>query len=505
MTVYIETMSQPASFEHPEDVLGQWRRWTEAGGAARAIGTGGDGGGVRAPGALMAVPRAGDRAGYLSGGCIDADVAAHAVAAIETGTPKHLRYGAGSAFKDLPLPCGGAIEVAILPRADAAQIQRCQSELATRRPASLRLKGAAGAIGARYRPKLRLRIAGRGADAIALAQLSRAAGFPTELWLRADDAIAQPPGLAEATVLQSPAALPEARDDVWTAFVLMFHDGDWEGPLLRQALAGPAFYIGAVGSHRTHARRRQTLADQGVRQRQIERVRGPIGLVPSMRDASMLAVSALAEIVDAYHRAAAAPFATTALTLLAAGRSSRFEDGDKLLADLAGGAVIDHSASALSADPVATRIAVVGPADRERRTRVERAGWRCAENPEPELGQGASLATAIRALKDAPGVEAAFVLLGDMPHVPDAHLRAMRAAMTPGVDAVMSRANGVLGPPALFAREVFPKLEQLTGDRGARKLFDALSQTRIVDLAPEHARDIDRRADLLALEAPAHG
>ena len=98
--------------------------------------------------------------------------------------------------------------------------------------------------------------------------------------------------------LNDPNNPPEVTDDARTAMVCLFHDHDWEGSLLRQALAGPAFYIGAMGSKRTHENRCQTLLEMGVAQNQIDRIHGPIGLIPALRDARLLAISILAEIVQ---------------------------------------------------------------------------------------------------------------------------------------------------------------------------------------------------------------
>jgi xanthine dehydrogenase accessory factor len=81
----------------------------------------------------------------------------------------------------------------------------------------------------------------------------------------------------------------------------MMHDQDWEPALLTQALGGSAFYIGAVGSPHTHRKRCANLLACGIEPCDIDRIKGPIGLVPSMRDASMLAISTLAEIISAYH------------------------------------------------------------------------------------------------------------------------------------------------------------------------------------------------------------
>jgi xanthine dehydrogenase accessory factor len=80
----------------------------------------------------------------------------------------------------------------------------------------------------------------------------------------------------------------------------MFHDHDWEAALLKQALASDAFYIGALGSARAHDARCQSLLDLGLFAAQIERIHGPIGIIPSMHDASSLAISVLAEIISEY-------------------------------------------------------------------------------------------------------------------------------------------------------------------------------------------------------------
>jgi len=55
-----------------------------------------------------------------------------------------------------------------------------------------------------------------------------------------------------------------------------------------------------MGSPRTHAARLEELRNRGIDENALQRIRGPIGLIPSVRDASKLAISALAEIVDCY-------------------------------------------------------------------------------------------------------------------------------------------------------------------------------------------------------------
>jgi xanthine dehydrogenase accessory factor len=74
--------------------------------------------------------------------------------------------------------------------------------------------------------------------------------------------------------------------------------------LLRAAIETPAHFIGSLGSRRTHDMRCETLRQMGVNEASLERLNGPIGLVPSLRDASSIAASALAEIVAAFQNKA---------------------------------------------------------------------------------------------------------------------------------------------------------------------------------------------------------
>ncbi|MEL6957087.1 MAG: XdhC family protein [Pseudomonadota bacterium] len=137
-------MATKSYLEHPEDVLDQWLTWSSQGAACLAVVTATEGGAVRAAGALMAISELGDVAGYVSGGCIDADVRLHALDCIESGQAKALRYGAGSPFKDLPLPCGGAIEIALLPRFEIDEARRCLARLRERLPARLEVSSGRG-------------------------------------------------------------------------------------------------------------------------------------------------------------------------------------------------------------------------------------------------------------------------------------------------------------------------------------------------------------------------
>ena len=91
---------------------------------------------------------------------------------------------------------------------------------------------------------------------------------------------------------------PKLSDDERTAVVCLFHDHDWEAALLKQALEGPAFYVGAMGSELTHKDRSEKLARSGVSQQKIDEIKAPIGLVSAQRDSRFLAISILAEIIE---------------------------------------------------------------------------------------------------------------------------------------------------------------------------------------------------------------
>ena len=310
----METGRGYSTFEHPLDVLGTMTSWRASGNrVALAIITRTEGGSVRAPGAMMAVSEDGRSAGYVSGGCIDSDVALHAISAIEEDSTKSLVYGAGSPFVDLPLPCGGSIEVLIIPNPEPDVISRICKALSSRKSIAVafspegRIRTNHGdaelestCLEVTYTPKLQVRIAGRGAESLSLAQMCQQAGFSVSYQSPDDVALAHAKkiGCDKVCHLTTPRETPDVTDDPWTAFVLMFHDVNWETALLHQAVDGPAFYIGAVGSKRAHQKRLEALHSEEMPKDSVERIKGPIGLVPSMREASGLAISTLAEIIS---------------------------------------------------------------------------------------------------------------------------------------------------------------------------------------------------------------
>jgi xanthine dehydrogenase accessory factor len=91
-------------------------------------------------------------------------------------------------------------------------------------------------------------------------------------------------------------ALPKLKLDHWTAFVALTHDPKIDDPALEVALASGCFYVGALGSKKTHARRVESLNKRGVPDEAIARIHAPIGLAIGAASPQEIALSILAEI-----------------------------------------------------------------------------------------------------------------------------------------------------------------------------------------------------------------
>jgi xanthine dehydrogenase accessory factor len=293
------------------------------------------GGSPRAPGAHMAVSETGAHAGSLSGGCVEAAIIGEAKRVMQSGRAETLRLGEGSPFIDIQLPCGGGIDMLLTPAPDIEMVTKAASWLAARQPVLLELSVAGGlmarpagpgdSIGwqaakfrVRHQPDMQLIIGGNGPEALALARLGISYGAKI-LVLSPDQALVETATAlgAQAERLASRRHAPRLSIDADTALVLLFHDHDWEAALLAQALAQPGFFIGAMGSRTTQARRLRNLAACGIPQAALRRLAGPIGLIAPARDPDTLALSALAHIVATYGESTARAMSHPALPSLA--------------------------------------------------------------------------------------------------------------------------------------------------------------------------------------------
>lgn len=276
---------------------------------------------TRNPGALMGVADDGRWIGSFSGGCIEAAVVSEALAALEDGRARTVRYGAGSPYIDIRLPCGGGIDLLFSPLPAGSLADTALERLDARLPVAFSLPLAEGApaladadgtrsvsangshVIINHLPPLRILVTGQGAAVEAMVRQASAFGAITEI-MTPDQALIDAVSAVDVptTLLKSQGSCPAFRADPWTACVFYFHDHDWEAPLMAQALASPAFYVGAMGSLKTHQTRSALLMSLGVDADSIARIAAPIGLIPSSRDPEVLALSTLAQIVDRFER-----------------------------------------------------------------------------------------------------------------------------------------------------------------------------------------------------------
>ena len=93
-------------------------------------------------------------------------------------------------------------------------------------------------------------------------------------------------------------AFQEMGLDVSTAVVTLTHDPKLDDPALESALKSDVFYIGALGSKRTHARRKERLAEVGITDEMFARIHGPVGLNIGAKSPAEIAVSILGQIIE---------------------------------------------------------------------------------------------------------------------------------------------------------------------------------------------------------------
>ncbi len=282
----------------------------------------------RAAGSQIVVDGAGLMMGSVSGGCVEAAVVLEAAGALKEGGPRVLSYGVsdGDAFA-VGLACGGTIRVLVEPVAHLGEdlLERLVAARAGGRAVALvtgldgftrRLvaQGQDAAVDARLRadrsgvedgrfiavhnPALRLIVVGAVHIAQALLGMARACGHAPVLIdpRRAFGAAARFPG--EAIIEDWPdEAMAHLAPDGRTAVVTLTHDPKLDDPALAAALRSQAYYVGCLGSKRTHAKRVERLAAQGFSAGDIGRLHAPVGLDIAARNPAEIALSIMAEII----------------------------------------------------------------------------------------------------------------------------------------------------------------------------------------------------------------
>lgn len=183
----------------------------------------------------------------------------------------------------------------------------------------------------------------------------------------------------------------------------------------------------------------------------------------------------------------------TALVLLAAGRSRRFGDRDKLAEDFLGHPLGMHVVTALEAIPFASRVAVRDGTTLDFAAR----GYREVHNDDPDAGLSRSVMLGVEAAIPC-GCTAILIALADMPRVTATHVYRLLDEGG-GPDAIIASSNGEHPmPPVLFGSAHFEMLTTLSGQAGARDLVRA--GKHIITSAFELV-DIDTPEDLDALRA----
>lgn len=283
-----------------------------------------DGGSPRPAGTQMLVMP--DRlCGFLSGGCVEADVAAHGRAALRDGQPRRLVYGQGSPWPDIRLLCGARIELLVEPlAADDRAAEAWLSLYERRKPAmwltdgvqrhchetqeqSLRPQIATSAfpfqVSLLTPPQKRMIVVGGDPTALAITKLAIDFGYDTHLIRPRGPATPPPDFTATYWRSKSPDVFADLGLDAWTFVAVATHDVELDEDALTAALASPAPYVGVLGAKRRLPERLERLKLRGVTPEQLRRLRGPIGLDLGGKSPFEIAVGVMAEATALAHDA----------------------------------------------------------------------------------------------------------------------------------------------------------------------------------------------------------
>lgn len=326
--------------------LRQWRAAGKSAALATVVSTWGSS--PRPEGSHLAVDGDGHFLGSVSGGCIEGAVIEAAMQSMQGGQPRLLEFGVSDEQAwQVGLACGGRVQVYVAAVGKGATLDRIAAAMAAREPlvvvtrlgdgaqcmvdaqgcsgdfslsgealadASARLLSAANGrlagtddlFARAYVPAPRLLVIGAVHIAQALAPMAAAAGFEVTV-VDPRGAFASPerfPGVALSDEWPD-EALSRLGLDTATALVALSHDPKLDDPALQLALPSKVFYIGALGSRRTHEKRLQRLREAGLGEL-TGRIHSPIGLDLGGRSPAEIAVSILAEIIQVRYQGVAA-------------------------------------------------------------------------------------------------------------------------------------------------------------------------------------------------------
>ncbi|MBA3260696.1 MAG: XdhC family protein, partial [Gemmatimonadales bacterium] len=330
------------------DLLPEYDRLTATGEpVGRAVVTSVWGSAPRPEGSSMLATRDGVMAGSVSGGCVESATALEIAEAIGRGSPKLVTFGVSDEKAwEVGLACGGTIKVLVEPgvrpevlaaaRGDGGEVLATVTEgagaggsarvladgavegalagvpaerlraaaldaLRRERSATVTLETPAGAatVFLEVFPRQpRLVIFGGVHIAVALVPLAQLLGYRT---IVADGRQAfltreRFPEADELILAWPEEAFGQIGLDASCYICILSHDPKFDEPALRLALRSPAAYIGAIGSRKTQAARREWLRSEGFTEEEIARVHGPIGLELGGRQPAETALAILAEM-----------------------------------------------------------------------------------------------------------------------------------------------------------------------------------------------------------------
>ncbi|WP_424976865.1 XdhC family protein [Leisingera sp. S232] len=317
-------MPTAAIFENAPETALEWHRSGAGAALATVVQTWGSA--PRRAGSQLVVSGDGRMEGSVSGGCVEGAVVMEALEALQDGQHRLLDFGVsdedafavglacGGTIKVLVEPVGSALPVALLEELVQARASRAavayevNLSTGTRRlmrgnyPDRMRmdrsgLEEDGETFVAVHNPPLRLVCVGAVHITQALVPMARIAGYdPVIIDPRA--AFAAPERFPGEILMEDwpDEAVTKLGLDARTALVLLTHDPKLDDPALQAALAADVFYIGALGSTKTHAGRIARMQEAGFTEEQIARIHGPVGLDIGAAGPAEIAVSILSEI-----------------------------------------------------------------------------------------------------------------------------------------------------------------------------------------------------------------
>ncbi|WP_372747832.1 XdhC family protein [Litorivivens sp.] len=272
-------------------------------------------------GSLMGVSESGELIGSLSGGCIEDDL----LEKVRGGELAHDNplihpYGVTPEENErLGLPCGGRLEVLIEPLSSdhlapmreiltALRQRRCRRRLVSIAsgqwqiaPIDLTepLERQEGSIQQDFGPMRHLLLVGANELARCIAELATAMNYAVTVCDPRQDRIAQ----WEVAGVQTVCAMPddvvrERAADAHSLVITLTHDPRIDDMALMEALQSQARYVGALGSERTSAKRRERLLQLDLTESEIARLHAPVGLPIGSKSAMEIAVAIMAELVQ---------------------------------------------------------------------------------------------------------------------------------------------------------------------------------------------------------------